>query len=69
MLTYEQLRHFAEHGWVLEENVLSPEQMRPTRPGWNGSPSMWRPLAHEDNDELSTSTAWSTVTRSSASGS
>ena len=26
MLSHQQLRHVAEHAWVLEENVLSPQQ-------------------------------------------
>ena len=52
MLTYEQLRHFAEHGWVLEENVLSPEQIEAYKTGLERQSQYVRPLAHEDNDEI-----------------
>ena len=43
MLTYEQLRHFAEHGWVLEENVLSPEQIEAYKTGLERQSQYVRP--------------------------
>ena len=52
MLTYEQLRHFAEHGWVLEENLLSPEQIEAYKTALERQSQYVRPLAHEDNDEI-----------------
>ena len=33
MLTHEQLQHFADHGWVLEENVLGPKQIQDFKDG------------------------------------
>ena len=48
MLTYEQLRHFAEHGWVLEETYSAPEQIESYKTALERQSQYVRPLAHED---------------------
>ncbi len=34
MLTDAQLYHFAVHGWVLQEDVFSPEEVDAFKHGW-----------------------------------
>ncbi|MYH62999.1 MAG: hypothetical protein F4148_15010, partial [Caldilineaceae bacterium SB0675_bin_29] len=52
MLTHDQLRHFSDHGWVLEENVLSPEQIEAYKAALERQSHYVRPLAHDDDDEI-----------------
>ncbi|CAN5585148.1 hypothetical protein BH10CHL1_BH10CHL1_14770 [soil metagenome] len=52
MLNYEQLRHFAEHGWVLEENVLNQAQIEAYKAAMERHAQYVRPVAHTDNDEI-----------------
>ena len=52
MLSHQQLCHFAEHGWVLEENVLSPEQIEAYKAALERQARYTRPLAHSDDDEI-----------------
>ena len=52
MLTHEQLTHFAEHGWVLEENVLSQEQVEAYKAALERQSHYARPISHEDDDEI-----------------
>ncbi len=52
MLTYEQLHHFAEHGWVLEEDALSLEQIDAYKAALERQAQYTRPVAHADDDEI-----------------
>ena len=52
MLSHDQLRHFADHGWVLEENVLSPDQIEAYKAALERQSHYVRPLAHKDDDEI-----------------
>lgn len=52
MLTYEQVRHFAGHGWVLEEEVLNEEQIGDYTAALELQARYMRPAAHTDSDEI-----------------
>ena len=46
------MRHFSEHGWVLEENVLDADQIEAYKAGLERQSQYVRPLAHDDDDEI-----------------
>ena len=52
MLTYEQLRHFADHGWVLEEDVFKQEQIDAYIVALARQARAMQPVTHTDDDEI-----------------
>jgi len=49
MLSYEQHLHFSIHGWVLEENVLNPDQVETYKQGLDRLAMLLKP--HEKDSE------------------
>ena len=52
MLTHQQLRHFAQHGWVLEEAVLDGEQVEVYRAALERQAADMQPFVHSDTEEI-----------------
>ena len=52
MLTHEQLLHFSEHGWVLEENVLDDGQVSAYKTALEKQADALKPVLHRDDEEI-----------------
>lgn len=52
MLTYEQLRHFADHDWILEEDVLNRSQIDAYKSSLERQDEYVRPVTHTDDDDI-----------------